>query len=175
MNLRDARIKTVDEVLKREIRSGDALKELLFIYWGGHGIIAGDKRALLSADATAESLCGLDLNSLLFSLRTEHYPFTRQVVVVDSCATHFPNEREADLRTFPQKALLGDKRQFVLYSAADAEAARDGLFSPVVLEWLETSAGGQWPPNLDQLADHVKAHFNRNLRESGSQTPIAAW
>jgi hypothetical protein len=173
VNLRDARLHAIEDVLNQELRPAGANKELLLVYWGGHGILAGNKRALLTADATDDNLRALNLDSLLASLRSDHFPFRHQALIVDACANHFPNEAAANPLGFPVKHVPGDKRQFALFAAADGEAAGDDCFSPVVLDWLEAWKKTEWPPNLEELAEYLKKVF-RELRNQGlaRQTPV---
>lgn len=159
-----------DEISNIAVRQG-----MLFVYWSGHGLIGGDDRALVCSDATAERLRSLNLNNLLFALRTDTFSCTRQVVIVDSCATHFPNRDKTNPRTFSAGNLQGDNEQFVLYSAGDAEAATDGLFSAFVMDWLVKKADASWPPDLEVLAKAVKDHFSELRKRGelgGNQTPF---
>jgi len=166
----------------------DALEEihseegdLLYLFLGGHGVIVEGERLFLSSDARGDGLHNLDFDDLLKSLRTDHFNgFRRQVVLVDSCADYV---LRTDLEFTPPKRVLSKGRpsspdQFVLYAAADGERAgndpieRTGHFSRVVLDWFEKSGDWQWPPDPNQLAGHVKDHFNRNQPKHGAQTPI---
>ncbi len=155
------------------IRNNSESPDLLFVYWGGHGLIAGDERALLTEDAAMNSLRSINLNSLLSSLRTEYFGFEQQVFILDACARHFPNKDEIKPREFRQLNRIANKKQFVLYSAADTEAARDGLFSPLVLDWLARNREPAWLPDLEELAKYIKTEFLK-LRQEGKalQTPI---
>ncbi len=63
---------------------------LLYVFWGGHGIITPDNRRLLFyADATQANHLNLDVNSLLASLRSDYFPcFAQQICIIDACANY---------------------------------------------------------------------------------------
>jgi hypothetical protein len=171
INLRDASENTIFDTLNQELRSGKG--DLLYIYWGGHGIVAGNDRTLITADASIDALQSIDLNSLLSSLRSNHFSFSQQAVLVDACARHFPDQSLVNPRRFTQGRKLPAQKQFVLYSAAEAESATDGLFSAAMLEWLKSAGKAPIVPDLEQMAEDMRRHFIQ-LRAEGRthQTPV---
>jgi hypothetical protein len=157
--------------------------DLLYLFWGGHGAIDDDRRILFTADATEENLRSVNLNQMLYALRTDFYPgFNHQAIFVDACANYLYRSQSRFV-TQPYEFVKGEpmssRRQFSLYAAADGETARNdqtrrtGDFSDFVLNWLERNDQEQWPPRLDQLAEDVRRHFERRrLAKETHQTPL---
>lgn len=155
--------------------------DLLYLFLGGHGIMIDHQRLFLASDADDKNLRNLWLDELFDTLRTTAFEgFPRQVALIDTCADFV---LRAELSYNPPKREMrkGEQftpDQFVLYAAADGEAAandtneRTGKFSRVMLDWLERVEDDCWPPPIDELAQHVKAHFEKDRRESGAQRPI---
>ncbi|MFC6016826.1 hypothetical protein ACFP2T_11485 [Plantactinospora solaniradicis] len=176
---------TVDLVLHDEVRHG-ADDELLFVYWGGHGVIDSDEsRRLFYADADSANRRNLHLDGLLQSLRTDRFPQRHQLVVVDACQNFAGQWRgtralPADL---PQ---IGTPRpgrdQHVLLAASPGERAgnvdarRTGAFSEVLLGELVAQQDDRWPPNAETVAAGVSRRFAQ-LRSDGQtrQTPSYLW
>ena len=62
--------------------------DLLFLFWGGHGLLTAGERRLIYADATEVATLNLDLDSLLNSLHGDLFVgLPRQVAIIDACAT----------------------------------------------------------------------------------------
>ncbi|HPE73371.1 MAG TPA: hypothetical protein PK018_14590, partial [Candidatus Competibacter sp.] len=156
--------------------------ELLWLFWGGHGVITSDHgRQLFCANATANNQLVFGLDDLLAMLRSKTYArFKHQIGVIDACANYFEEMRsKVSLAesSFSRGEPAGDVRQFVLYGAATGELARNdtirktGAFSEVVLETLERDLC--WPPDIRGLRERVTDHFE-GLRREGKvrQTPV---
>ncbi|TVR65810.1 MAG: hypothetical protein EA420_02410 [Candidatus Competibacteraceae bacterium] len=148
--------------------------ELLWLFWGGHGVITSDHgRRLFCANATANNPQVFGLEDLLAMLRSKTCArFKHQIGVIDACANYFEEMRsKVSLAEsgFSRGEPAGDVRQFVLYGAATGELARNdtirktGAFSEVVLETLERDP--RWPPDIRGLRERVTDHFERLRRE----------
>ncbi|HRX63230.1 MAG: hypothetical protein KDJ22_11395 [Candidatus Competibacteraceae bacterium] len=156
--------------------------ELLWLFWGGHGVITSDhQRRLFCANATANNQQIIGLEDLLAMLRSKTCGrFKHQIGVIDACANYFEEmHSKVSLAesSFSRREPAGDVRQFVLYGAATGELARNdtirktGAFSEVVLETLERDLC--WPPDIDGLYKKVKNHFNCPNRDvKARQTPV---
>jgi len=104
--------------------------ELLFLFWGGHGVITSDqKRRLFCANATAANQQVIDLDDLLALLRSKTCSrFKQQIGIIDACANYFEEMRsKVSLAEsgFSRGELDRDVKQFVLYGAATGELARN--------------------------------------------------
>lgn len=152
--------------------------DLLFLFWGGHGLLTAGERRLIYADATEVATLNLDLHSLLNSLHGDLFAgLPRQVAIIDACANHVETLRDPEV--FPCQRYEAGCEQFVLYGARPGEVAkndgtlRSGIFSSTVLDELERQAAQTLPPDLPMLADQLGVRF-RELRESGrtDQTPV---
>ncbi|CAL9468516.1 hypothetical protein SUDANB120_02790 [Streptomyces sp. enrichment culture] len=163
-------------------RSEASEGDLLYVYWGGHGVLDhGDRRLLLCPDAhDADQRC-VDLHQLReYLTRPDVVQFPQQVFLVDACATF----REVNsgpsgpaVAAFP----AGPRQavdQFLLLAAAIGQAAlqdeaRDtGAFSDAVLTWLEERSPGL-APDLAALSAHLEEHFDGSGPDgSALQTPV---
>jgi|GEM_PF-4180807 len=157
--------------------------ELLFFYWGGHGVIhMDDSRRLFYADATADNKCNLDITHLLKLLRTSFFPKSlgHQIVIVDACAHYVEKmgwNRGLPRKTFGDGKLAG-RRQSALFATAPGETAvnRDalstGLFSAEVLAELRNVDPDRWPPPMESIIASLGKRFEA-LRDGGKtgQTP----
>ncbi|MFD0269842.1 hypothetical protein ACFVGY_25270 [Streptomyces sp. NPDC127106] len=156
--------------------------DVLFVYWGGHGLLGrGERRLLLCPDVTNEDPRCIDLTDLREHLsRPDVAGYRRQMFLVDACATFIENRKRVGTPTvasFPagQRAAV---EQFMLLAAAVGQAAvqvgadQRGMFSAAVLDWLERHSPGL-APDLDALVAHVKEHFaGRRLGRRPVQTPV---
>ena len=157
-------------------RSGD----LLFLFWGGHGLLTAGRRRLIYADATLIDTLNLDLDSLLYSLHCDLFAgLPRQVSFIDACANHVETLRASEV--FPCERYETGCEQFVLFGAKPGELSkndnilRSGVFSSAVLDDLERQPAQPFPPDIPALADRLTARF-LELQEAGQadQTP-AFW
>ncbi|MBV6702613.1 caspase family protein [Kitasatospora aureofaciens] len=156
--------------------------DLLFVYWGGHGVLGPDgQRVLVCPDASAADLRAIELDGLRrYLTRRDVAWFGRQVLLVDTCAQFFEDLNQpsgpAVAAFLPGPRASAD--QFVLHAAADGQVAgedparRSGRFSTVLLDWLESHAPTV-EPDLTVLLGHVKEHFNALARAGKPlQTPV---
>jgi hypothetical protein len=167
-----------------ELRPADG--DLLYLFWAGHGIISIDgTRRLFCADARADSVVTLNLNSLLSALHTDAFVgFPQQIVVVDACANYIeslPLAHTLPERTFAQGGPRSAE-QFVLLGAKPGDLAKNldaektGLFSREVRELLEREPLDRWPPDMVALTASLQRRFIK-LREERltDQTPSFFW
>lgn len=182
----EARAETIRRRLITELPAERS--ELLFLVWGGHGVIHHEQRKLVFPDTTSTDPRNFNLSSFVKYLRTitfKNHP--RQQLVIDTCSI-FAKEP----RTLGWKAGLSDERfhggapfaldQQVYLASSDGESARNsnarktGYFSEAVLHALDELPERQWPPDLDTVRDTVNATFGP-LRTAGTTTqiPSAIW
>jgi hypothetical protein len=157
--------------------------DLLYVYWGGHGVLDhGDRRLLLCPDAHDGDQRCIDLHQLReYLTRSDVAECPQQVFLVDACATF----REVNsgpsgpaVAAFP----AGPRQavdQFLLLAAATGQAALQdeargtGAFSDAVMAWLEERSPGL-APDLAALSAHLEEHFDGSGPDgSALQTPVA--
>jgi hypothetical protein len=177
----------IQAALSEKLTEASFAADLLYLFWGGHGVMQADrKRYLFCANAAEHNKLVLDLDEILRMLRSRHRPRIKyQIGLIDACANYFEEMRH-HLSLSQAGLSVGDPdkqvRQFVLYSAASGERAENkdvrktGAFSEAVLEVLkspEQSPATVWPPDMNGLTERVKARFDE-LRAAGraSQTPV---
>ncbi|MFE9634252.1 caspase family protein [Streptomyces sp. NPDC006463] len=154
--------------------------DVLYVYWGGHGVLdRGDRRLLLCPDASDSEPRCLDLMDLRdYLTRPDVARCRRQVFLVDACATFVQDNQAKPVVA----ALPAGKRtaveQFMLLAAASGQAAtqrtaeRSGAFSTAVMDWLEEHSPSL-ATDLDALVAHVKEHFTgHRLGTRQLQTPV---
>jgi nucleoside phosphorylase len=152
--------------------------DLLFLFWGGHGLLTAGERRLIYADASEVATLNLDVDSLLNSLRGDLFAgLPRQVAIIDACANHVEHLRDPEV--FPSRRYQLGCEQFVLYGARPGEVAKNdgaqksGVFSSAVLDELESQSSQAFPPNFSAVAEHLTSRFEE-LRKEGrtDQTPV---
>ncbi len=167
-------------------RLANASGDLLFFFWGGHGVIdALGNRRLYCADATGANPRHLSLNSLLACWRTNIIGrFPRQIGFVDACANYLEFFRT--VASMPEDALpMGTPdagvEQFFLLAASAGEVAKNlaveksGAFSLALFDRLERP-GQPFPPSMQEINQNLIDHF-ASLRDAGKarQTPSHFW
>jgi hypothetical protein len=184
----------VDRAEHREVRDvftqqvPESESGLLVVYWGGHGVMKGEDRRLLYADARDADRRNLNLSSLLRSMRSARFSaHPRQFILVDACMS-LVTQLTGD-GVMPDEDIFGEIRadprrdQQVLLAASPGEVAvnlaslKTGLFSQVVLETLDlVLPEGTWPPEPARLRDVVNDRFNefRDERRT-AQVPSYIW
>ena len=174
-----ARREPIFEYFTKELprKTGD----LLFLFWGGHGLLTTGKRRLIYADASEVATLNLDLDSLHNSLHCDLFAgLPRQVAIIDACANHVEHLQAPEV--FPCERYEPGCEQFVLYGAKPGELARNngtlksGVFSSAVLDELERHAAGGLPPDFSTMAERLGSRF-QELRTAGrtDQTPVFYW
>ncbi len=172
--------KAITNVLSR--KRGD----LLFIFWGGHGIATvGGSRRLFYADATYQDMLNLDVNELLPLLRSDKLPgFSRQICIIDACANYVARSTVS----LPHESFsIGQPRanceQFALFATRLGELAknrsatkRTGRFSEALLKELAEEPEKLCLPDMEALTMKLVERFTQ-LRKEGQvhQTPSYFW
>jgi hypothetical protein len=114
---------------------------LLYIYWGGHGISNGYEDRRLFYDDGKQNL---NLQSLLQSLKSDIFgEFNQQILIIDACADYNDQASLFPKEEYPNTTPLIKERQQVIlfatkegYRAKNLDAEKTGLFSKVLLEKL---------------------------------------
>lgn len=102
---------------------------LLLVYWAGHGATDNAQNQLLwdqDYDRRQDRLV-FDLNDVRQALRSENWKcFTRQILLVNACATHF--DGEVSRHEFKGLALQDQlrRKQFTICAALPGNYAHDG-------------------------------------------------
>jgi vWA-MoxR associated protein C-terminal domain/Caspase domain len=160
--------------------------DLLFLFWGGHGVADLDRiRLLLFANATAGHKPVVDFDSVLKTLRDKkRRTFEYQIGIVDSCANYIDGRLSIAKTSVSGEGPNAKIKQFVMFASSIGERAehdqdrRTGLFSSEVLGRLKQHKPAPqtiWP-NLNRLRDELKTHFERLGREGRlmfNQTPAS--
>jgi hypothetical protein len=166
----------------------DAEGDLLWVVWGGHGVIdAAGRRRLFLADASARDRLNLDLDdTLTFFRSTAVRSFARQIWIVDACQTLHDGARSRrglPHEEFGRAPAVAGRHQAVLVAARPGERAANvagqqtGLFSRELLRLLaDTPDAQRWPPDMDAVMARLRTEL-ATLRAAGQarQTPIYLW
>lgn len=174
-NIHDALTRTLPD------RNGD----LLFVFWGGHGMATEDnERRLLYSDATQQDKRNLNVMDMLDFLRTTYFAgFGRQVCIIDSCANFLSAEEfRPPAVQFPRGKQRKAIEQFALLAARLGEAAKNigsmgtGLFSRTVMDCLDRCGAAQLPPDMGAVTAELQDAFDM-MREKGEarQAPTFLW
>ena len=156
--------------------------ELLWIHWGGHGIVSSDGgRRLFTSDAESSNSRNLDLSDLMVTLRTDRYSgLCKQVFTIDACSNYVLKPDSAlPHRTLAKGDPTAANEQFALLGASVGEYAsnlnadKSGLMFRELLTLLKESP---WQPDFSLLAQKIGERFI-SLRRQGkaSQTPSTLW
>jgi hypothetical protein len=159
---------TLDVLAKTLAEFRHTNASVLFVFWTGHGIMTSDhiRRPLLAnySDADAHNL---NVESLQEHLRSTTYAYPpQQLLLFDMCATLFDErlrrESLVDHR-FQAGPARTDCRQFLLYAAADRQAAENltaektGLYFRELMPVLEQEPS--WPPAMENVVAQVEVRF----------------
>jgi hypothetical protein len=162
--------------------------DLLLVLWGGHGVYNPQtrKQLLLCADARSEDVICVSITEFieyLQNMRLTGRGCKYRAVLIDACAEENPVGVPLQLPPPPMAGGQGieDIKLCFLQSAALGQFAhnqdraesrgRTGIFSNLLLEWLERSA--QLPPDINALIGHIGNEFDRIRDERKiSQRPI---
>jgi hypothetical protein len=156
--------------------------DVLFLFWGGHGVMSAGAHHLFLANVKERYLVTFKVETLLELLRSTSVPsFSKQVVLIDACANYFELQQsptslvDASVPPGVPRAAIS---QFVIFAAGRGERAKNlgalrmGQFSSILLEELKKPSG-EWPPDMQAVQSSVEAQFVA-LRADGkaSQTPV---
>ncbi|MEU6298032.1 NACHT domain-containing protein [Streptomyces erythrochromogenes] len=174
------------DLVRKAFTGLDRNRQLLFTYWGGHGVIAPStmRRHLVLSESTErdpQSVLFDDLRRYLACEDEEHLDLTRQIFIIDTCGWYLKRrEREPVPRLFPQGE-LADKEvdQYVLFASRDGQGAINdsGLgtteFAQQVLGHLH-SGPPVLPPDVEELTRRVDGYFSDPVRATDvTQTPVS--
>ncbi|MBD2028224.1 caspase family protein [Leptolyngbya sp. FACHB-711] len=174
----------IANTIRSKLTSKSSRGELLYIFWGGHGIITktdATVRRLFFADTDDDTKWNLNVNSLVEALGTSAYGtgFPQQVFFIDACANAFYQglaQTSQGVAAGVEFATSGDAQraeQFVLFASPEYEVATNdsktgtGHFSQAVLETLQ---GQPLLPDMRMLVEHLQSDFLRK-----QQIPPAYW
>ncbi len=163
-------------------RLPDQQGDLLFVYWGGHGVIdqKGSTR-LFYADAKLKDMRNIDFDDLLRFLSSQHFLYSNfryQILIIDACRNY---DRRLSL---PTDLLTGEeygqrREQFLLLATQQGDVAKHripentGLFSSIVLDVFEAADVVPWPPDMYKISEQVQSRFAEVRREElFHQTPV---
>ncbi len=165
----------IDPAIRYKLTSEGNQADLLYVFWGGHGIITktdSTTRRLMFADTDNINKWNLNLNSLVESLSTFAFNsgFKQQNFLIDACANAYYQglyqtiqAGSADSR-FSTTGEQGKANQFILFASAEYEVAINesdigtGRFSRAVLDELQ---GQPLMPEMSEVVERVKV----NLRD----------
>jgi hypothetical protein len=178
----------VHRVLLRDVPASGS--ELLWVVWGGRGLVDTDgRRRLFYADTATEPL--VDRDSLDFDVLLSHYrsdaarAHPRQIWLVDACQEPGDPWRRRSLLPHDDHGVgrpVTARDQAVLFAARPGERAVNltpfptGLFSREVLAVLADTPDAHWPPDLDALTERVRERFAGPHADGlARQTPTYLW
>lgn len=171
VNIKPAKENDIYEMVEELVRKSDDKieKELFFLYWGGHGVVDNKgERGLLTLESQVKNhenrFRGIEVKSLSGFTKSAQETFSKQIMIIDSCASYSQNTGFRRFTFEPKKT----SPQFSLFSAAQGQKAIEGRFSPWVLDWLKKSSKEAWPPDFEKLAREIKHHFT----QYSNQTPV---
>ncbi|MEU5923264.1 caspase family protein [Streptomyces antimycoticus] len=161
----------------------DGLREIdgdwLWIYWAGHGVQApGGRWSLLYPETSDTDLQGLDADSLMDLVRTDHVHWDgadRVTVVIDACRRALPLDIH-ELADTPQPLTnvtqtRSDRPVFWMRACQAGAVAMEqdgaGRFTSVLLRQLEAAGADGAGLDLDQVWKGVQDEFAQ-VREGGS-------
>ena len=178
-------VTTAEDIRKVFVNElGSVSGGILYVYWGGHGVLGkhGNGSLLFSPDACdADRRCFRVEELRVFLTGDDLSGFEQQVLFIDACAA-FEEQYQLKHGTVPVPFPQPSRRevdQFLLYAARDGQEAEHdqvqdtGLFSRTVLDWLEEHAP-DLHPDLPVLELDVRTSFEERCTSTGvMQTPMA--
>ena len=149
----------VEEYINRELIADGMGGELLYVFWGGHGVVNNNQRQLIFSDFTEATNRSLAVETLIEALnKARDGIFKKQIFFIDSCANPMyylwtPESIHSD-RSALRPSSKGDsysaEEQRVLFAADVGETTTNnslegtGVFSEIVLREL-TRQASLWP------------------------------
>jgi hypothetical protein len=158
---------TREKIRGRIIDIKSVTGDLLYLFWGGHGIAttARDRR-LFYADARSDDRQNLTVSGLLDHLQSERTRIKRQIAYIDSCANFTPDTHQLPLDPFPQERTNSQVLQSFFFAAAPGQKAvndavlQGGVFSRRVQAELDESPG--FPPDPARIIATVKSYLDQS-------------
>ncbi|MGK7957838.1 MAG: caspase family protein [Crocosphaera sp.] len=186
INVQKATRNAIDQSLITEIRQSETSGEMLYLFWGGHGITDENGFRRLFYDDGEQNV---NLNSLQESLKTRYFnSFTKQVILIDTCAKYYQAERSSkysplNLRNEDYKQ---DRHrpceQFVFYATSEGYGAinqdneKTGLFSKELLNQLKQESTLPTPELMKNVTQKIKRVFETKHQEDQDYPiPIYLW
>jgi hypothetical protein len=177
---KDARRDSIHDMLAEDLPALEG--ELLFLFWGGHGVVAdSESRRLLYANASPSNPDNLDFTSLRRTFRSSMVKIRRQVCLVDACANSYESMRLA-LQTRGGDLPYGNTdppvQQFFIFACATGQATKNrtlektGAFSEFVLAWLNGSPPDGWPDFMELFNALQKRFYELRQTKEARQTPV---
>ncbi len=148
---------------------GEKAGDLLWVYWGGHGVInVENKRCLFTSDVTEKVYRSLELNELLRYLRTTS--FSRQIFCIDACANFLSPEESGKIQKteLPEGELQKNVAQSVLLAVEAGQKTghnnrlKTGDFSEALRNELEKVTEKEWPPNIKGISQKIKSSLKQD-------------
>ncbi|MFF7649185.1 caspase family protein [Streptomyces sp. NPDC007983] len=161
----------VRKVFREGLREIDG--DWLWIYWAGHGVQApGGRWSLLYPETSNTDLLGLDADSLVDLMRTEHLPWDgmdRVTVIIDACRQALPtgtHELVDDPDLLTKSAQIRPERPVYWMRACQAGAVAKerqgaGRFTSVLLRQLHAAGTGGTALDLGRVWEGVRGEFDR--------------
>lgn len=173
----------IDKHIRGKLLNLKVFGEVLYVFWGGHGILTKTDRAtrqLLFADTTAADKLNLNFESLQQALATSAHGvgFEKQFFIVDACANRYFQDLYEVIQAKAgeqQYSSTGEKaraEQVVMFACEAYDVARNvagtGVFSSAVLAELKDRS---LLPDMQLLMTRVR---NR-LLEQQMPEPYYLW
>jgi HEAT repeat protein/energy-coupling factor transporter ATP-binding protein EcfA2 len=188
LNYQAANQENIINAINYKFLDKDVSGELLYVFWGGHGIITKSeetRRRLFFSDTDLTNNHNLDFNSLLEALKNSSYNlgFARQVYFIDACANALYTEHFDIIKTetagkrFASNSDVQNNEQFVLFASPEYEVATNenesgsGSFSQTVIAELNKLHSSLLLPEMEQLVKQVE----RKLLADGKSKPVSLW
>ncbi|MFB2835495.1 caspase family protein [Floridanema evergladense] len=162
---RDNIHKAITKILPNNKEKGD----LLYIFWGGHGVTIHHKDTIQDKDRRLfydDGEQNLNLKSLLKSLKSKVFGnFNQQIVIIDACADYYKNSLlneeyiYEDPNKLCQQVILLATREG--YRAKNLDAEKTGLFSKVLLNQLEQEDKLLCPQDINKTIKNVQDFFKK--------------
>jgi len=153
--------------------------QLLFLIWGGHGIVTQKiERRLYYANASADQKLALKVDALQQTLKSQRYaPVSLEIGIIDACANYY-EELRSDVEVkggeLSGDLTTGGSKQCFLYGASAGQVAANpgfGKFSNFVLQELKRQNG--FPGDFVKIHDAATAWFDEPKNAAQiRQTPM---
>lgn len=161
----------ITSVIHSQLTSESSKGSLLYVFWGGHGIITRTGttvRRLFFEDTDDNNKWNLNFNSLVDALSTSAFGagFSQQVFLIDACANLFYKglfqnmQAEASEIKFAANGEEKQAEQIVLFASQEYGAATNdssrgtGYFSRTVLEKLQ---GKPLLPEMETIESELRS------------------
>lgn len=166
--------RAITKTLPQKKNKGD----LLYLFWGGHGVTVSRKDRRLFYDDGQQNL---NLESLLKSLISDIFgSFNQQILIIDACANYYSKKQPSlpkeeysyGTRMYPreQVVLLATREG---YKTKNLDAENTGLFSKVLFNELDKENELLSPQQIDNTIKNVQSVFKQEYYNQPQ--PIYLW